>query len=214
MLSRKKIIAAVLFVLIGFAVFTFANPRNAEPATEPNTAIEETNNVVEPVEETTPVTPIVQPVVDNAPVITVNPTLVKIVEGYEYDVLEGVTVTDDRDQNLNITTSITENEDGYVVTYTVVDTSGNTATNTRTIVVLSPEGDEDNDHYTNEEEIENDSDFLDEDDTPSYDYRPSIDVSGITKTSMVYNTIDELKAVCEDEYYGTKGNLYSRSIKR
>ena len=207
MLSKKKIIAVVLFVLIGFAVFTFANPRNVEPATEPSTANEETKNVVDTTPEVNPTTPVVQPVipVDNAPVITVEPALVKIVEGYDYDVLEGVTVTDDIDQNLTVTASVTESEDGYVVTYTAIDRSGNTATNTRTIVVLSPEGDEDGDHYTNEEEIENNSDFLDEEDTPEYDYRPTIDVSGITKTSMVYDTIKTLKAACEDEYYGTKG---------
>ena len=209
MLNKKKIIAIVLFILIGFAMFTFANPReDLEPITEPNNSdnTNETTPVQPVVNPVVPVVPVVNPVaIDNAPVITVNPELVKIVEGYEYDVLEGVTVTDDIDTDLQIQTSITEEEDGYVVTYSVTDRSGNVSSNTRTIIVLDRDGDEDNDHYTNEEEIENGTDFDDEEDTPEYDYAPSIDINDIVKTSVVYDELEELNAICEDNYYITRG---------
>ena len=170
MLNKKKIIAIVAFILIGFAVYTFANPReDLEPITETNTTPDVTPiQTVVPV--VNPVAQQVQPVlVDNAPVITVEPKEIKVVEGYDYDVLEGVAVTDDIDNDLAIQTAITETEDGFEVTYTATDRSGNVATNTRTIIILDPKGDEDGDHYTNEEEIENESDFLDEEDTPNYD---------------------------------------------
>ena len=198
MLNKKKIIAIVLFVLIGFVVFTFANPRqNLEPTTETEPTVEEPTQI-QPV-----VQPIAQPVVqviDNAPVINVEPGLVKVVDGYEYDVLEGVTVVDDIDTNLNVTTSMVETEDGFEVTYRAVDRSGNIATNTRTIVILDKDGDEDNDHYTNEEEMEAETDFDDEEDHPEYDYNPTIDLSDTTKTSVVYDQVDELTAVCADNF--------------
>ena len=41
--------------------------------------------------------------VDNAPVITVNPTEVKILRGTDYDVNIGVTIADDKDTNLQPT---------------------------------------------------------------------------------------------------------------
>ena len=206
MLNKKKIIAIVAFILIGFAVYTFANPReDLEPITETNNT-----NDVTPVQSVVPVVnPVVQvnqPVfVDNAPVITVEPKEIKVVEGYDYDVLEGVAVTDDIDNDLAIQTAITETEDGFEVTYTATDRSGNVATNTRTIKILDPKGDEDGDGYTNEEEIENETDFLDEEDTPNYDSAPSINIDGVAKSSVVYNKLKSIKPVCTDGYYGKKG---------
>lgn len=207
MLNKKKIIAIVAFILIGFAMFTFANPReDLEPVSEPNET-NETTPIQPVVPVVNPVVPVVNPVVvDNAPVITVEPGVVKVVDGYDYDVLEGVTVVDDIDTNLPIQTSITEDEEGYVVTYTVTDRSGNVASNTRTIIVLDPDGDEDEDHYTNEEEVENGTDFDDEDDTPEYDYNPMIiKLSDMVTESVVYDELPELGISCYDNYYEIRG---------
>jgi head-tail adaptor len=139
MISKRKIAAMVLFLLMSLFMFAFANPG---PTTE----------------------------LGEAPVITVDPELVKIIEGTDYDVMTGVSVTDDRDTltaeaDLEDTTALEIGE--HEVTYTATDSDGNQATATRTIKVLDPDADEDGDGYTNQEEEDNGSDFDDPDSRPT-----------------------------------------------
>lgn len=206
MISKKKIVAIVLFILMGFVMFTFANPSDGIDSLTNPIDDEPVAPVKEPEKEVivNPVVPVV--VVDNAPVITVEPAIVKIVEGTEYNVLTGVTATDDKDTNLVINSSITsvDKVGEYDVTYTVTDSANHTATATRKIYVLEKDGDEDNDHYTNEEELEAETDFDDEESIPDYDYAPSIEVEG-NLTSVVYDKMSEIKESCTDQFYGTKG---------
>lgn len=179
MISKRKIVAIVSFILMGFIMFTFANPSDGIDSL--TTPIEKEQPVVKPVDNDKNKDKVItvnpQVVVDNAPVITVDPAIVKIVEGTEYDVKTGVTVTDDKDTNLVINTSITSiTEVGeYEVTYTVTDSANHTVTAKRKIVILSMNDDEDEDGYTNKEEFDNDSDFDDEDSTP-VDNAPEIEI--------------------------------------
>lgn len=183
MISKKKIVAIVLFILMGFVMFTFANPSDGIDSLTNPIDDEPVAPVKEPEKEVivNPVVPVV--VVDNAPVITVEPAIVKIVEGTEYNVLTGVTATDDKDTNLVINSSITsvDKVGEYDVTYTVTDSANHTATATRKIYVLEKDGDEDNDHYTNEEELEAETDFDDEESIPE-DLAPIITVEPETVT--------------------------------
>src|SRR5574344_1009777 len=73
------------------------------------------------------------------PTLTVNPTTVTIKRGENYDLMTGVSATDNVDNNVKITSSINTTTDlivgNHVVTYTATDKSGNSITATRTIVV-------------------------------------------------------------------------------
>ncbi len=215
MRDKKKIFALVLFILMGFFMFTFANPSDGiDELTTPVEEVEE--DTTEPVIEETPIqvnntANQVIAAVDNAPVITVNPTEVKILRGTDYDVNIGVTIADDKDTNLQPTISMTSTIDAevgtYTITYTVTDSGNNTATATRIIKVLEPNGDEDNDHYSNEEELANDSDFDDAEIVPEYDYAPSIDFSSCPTSMTVYDAEIDFSecATATDEYYETTG---------
>lgn len=174
MISKKKIIAIVSFILMGFVMFTFANPSDGvEKLEEP---IQNEQKPVEPVKhedkdsiEPPKVVPIV--VVDNAPTITVAPTIVKVVEGTTYDVKNGVTVTDDKDTDLAVRSDISvigknDVKGTYEVNFTVVDRANNISTAKRTIIVLAKDDDEDSDGYTNIEEASYGSNFDDNKEIP------------------------------------------------
>ena len=220
MRDKKKLLALILFLLMGFFMFTFANPSDGigtltkpiegeqeevdEPE-EPVIEVEDDNNGNNE-----------QPVIvdiNTAPVITVNPNLVKIILGEEYDVMTGVVVTDDRQPNLinEVRTTIESTDEleagSYVVTYTVTDNGGNTVTATRTIMILDPIGDEDSDGYTNEEEKEADKDFDDEEDTPEYQPNPTINYDNCPVSMTVYGEVPNFEECIEvtDEFYGTEG---------
>ena len=220
MRDNKKLLALILFLLMGFFMFTFANPSDGigtltkpiegeqeevdEPE-EPVIEVEDDNNGNNE-----------QPVIvdiNTAPVITVNPNLVKIILGEEYDVMTGVVVTDDRQPNLinEVRTTIESTDEleagSYVVTYTVTDNGGNTVTATRTIMILDPIGDEDSDGYTNEEEKEAGKDFDDEEDTPEYQPNPTINYDNCPVSMTVYGEVPNFEECIEvtDEFYGTEG---------
>lgn len=73
------------------------------------------------------------------PTITVNPTTVTIDVGTSYNIMTGVLVTDNLDQNITVTTTGTFNPNSvgtYTIRYNAMDKAGNSATErTRTIIV-------------------------------------------------------------------------------
>ncbi len=157
-MSKKKIIAIVLFIFLGLFMFTFANPGEVKPVLK-----DPIKDVVEPKDNQDDdlnndnnqdiTTPVVNPVT-NIPNIKVEPKRVIILYGDKYDVMTGVTL--DSDEKLEINADITDttklNIGTYTITYTV-SKNNNTKSSTRELVVLDPKGDEDNDGFTNEEEI-------------------------------------------------------------
>ena len=169
-MDKKKIIAIILFILLGLFIFTFANPgpSTLDPVEVPGQGEEDKDtdkeqndnkdeeNQDDEQDENNNDRPVVE--VDEAPVIEINPTTVTILFGQNYDVMTGVKASDDNDI-VRVTASITDTtklEVGtHTITYTTTDTANHTTTATRTIIVLDPKGDNDDDGYTNEEEIEN-----------------------------------------------------------
>ena len=220
-MDKKKIIAIILFILLGLFIFTFANPAPStlDPVEVPgqgeedkDTDNEQDDNKDEEQddeqEEDNNDRPVIN--VDEAPVIEINPKTVTILFGQNYDVMTGVKASDDNDV-VSVTASITDTtklEVGtHTITYTTSDKAGHTTTATRTIIVLNPTGDNDNDGYTNEEEIENGTNPDDEEEYPEYSKNPSIDFSSCATSMVVYDELinfeDCVKAT--DEFYGTEG---------
>ncbi|MEG1009661.1 MAG: DUF5011 domain-containing protein, partial [Clostridia bacterium] len=153
-MSKKKIFAIILFIFMSLYMFTFANPgKDIEeiPVGPDETEKEPETKPVEKPEEN----PLV---IDHKPVVNINPVDILILAGSNYDLAIGVNVVDDLDVLTaipNITTTTLLNVGNHKVTYTATDRSGNVATNIRNIRVLDPKGDDDNDGFTNEEEMEN-----------------------------------------------------------
>lgn len=76
------------------------------------------------------------------PVITVANDTVEMYSGAEYDLLDGVTVTDEYDTNLTATVSDNGGFDGktvgtFVITYSATNSKGQTATATKTVKVVA-----------------------------------------------------------------------------
>ena len=194
MRNKKKLFALVLFILMGFFMFTFANPSDGINSLT-TLANDKKDKDIEEVKEVTKISdnnPQMIVAVDNAPIITVTPKELKIIRGVDYDVTTGVVVTDDKDVNLKPVVSMTSMLDAeigvYTLTYTVTDSGNNTRTATRTIKVLEPGADEDNDGYTNKEEYDNDTDFDNVDKYPEYEKNPSIIINEENIYSMEINT--------------------------
>ena len=221
-MDKKKIIAIILFILLGLFIFTFANPgpSTLDPAEGPGQSEEdkdtdkeqndnkdEENQDDEQNEEDND-RPVVE--VDEAPVIEINPTTVTILFGQNYDVMTGVKASDDNDI-VKVTASITDTtklEVGtHTITYTTTDTANHTTRATRTIVVLDPKGDNDEDGYTNEEEIENGNNPDDKEDHPDYNTNPTIDFSACMTSMVVYDELPNFEECVKatDEFYGTEG---------
>ena len=221
-MDKKKIIAIILFILLGLLIFTFANPgpstldpvevpgqSDGDKDTEDDEKIEEPDvdaEYDEDDEETD--RPVVE--IDNAPIIEINPKTITILLGQNYDVMTGVKASDDNDI-VKVTASITDTtklEVGtHTITYTTSDRTGHTTTATRTIVVLDPKGDNDEDGYTNEEEIENGNNPDDKEDHPDYNTKPTIDFSACITSMVVYDELPNFEECVKatDEFYGTEG---------
>ena len=218
-MDKKKIIAIILFILLGLLIFTFANPgpstldpvevpgqSDGDKDTEDDEKIEEPDVDAEDEEETD--RPVVE--IDNAPIIEINPKTVTILLGQNYDVMTGVKASDDNDI-VKVTASVidtTKLEVGtHTITYTTSDRAGHTTTATRTIVVLDPKGDNDEDGYTNEEEIENGNNPDDKEDHPDYNTKPTIDFSACITSMVVYDELPNFEECVKatDEFYGTEG---------
>lgn len=225
-MDKKKIFAITLFLLMGFFMFTFANPSDngyevigeqtettIETKDEDITVSDVVNNANNLFNNNTnngfnPVNPIV--IVDNAPVINVTPKTVKIVLGQDYDVFEGVTVEDDNDilvVNASIKDTKSLEAGSYVISYDATDRSGNKSIATRTIIVLDLLGDEDNDGYTNEEELASETDFDNEEETPDYDKAPAIDYSNCDTSMIVFGNVPDFETCVKvtDNFYGEEG---------
>lgn len=215
-MDKKKITAIILFVIMGLVMFSFANPSDPIEESKDNkeqkeTKKDQTNNEEETNNEEN--TEQVnrndynnqnnEIVVDNAPIITINPSIVKIVEGTNYDVLSGVTATDDLDTVAlkDITYNTSELAVGeYVINYeTTADRKNQIGKNSRTIKVLSKTDDEDNDGYTNGEESSAGTNFDDENSKPNYGSAPVINISEDNIYSMeVKTTIPTFVASADD----------------
>ena len=220
-MDKKKIIAIILFILLGLLIFTFANPgpstldpvevpgqSDGDKDTEDDEKIEEPDVDAEDEDEEETDRPVVE--IDNAPIIEINPKTVTILFGQNYDVMTGVKASDDNDI-VKVTASVidtTKLEVGtHTITYTTSDRAGHTTTATRTIVVLDPKGDNDEDGYTNEEEIENGNNPDDKEDHPDYNTKPTIDFSACITSMVVYDELPNFEECVKatDEFYGTEG---------
>lgn len=220
-MDKKKIIAIILFILLGLLIFTFANPgpstldpvevpgqSDGDKDTEDDEKIEEPDVDAEDEDEEETDRPVVE--IDNAPIIEINPKTVTILFGQNYDVMTGVKASDDNDI-VKVTASVidtTKLEVGtHTITYTTSDRAGYTTTATRTIVVLDPKGDNDEDGYTNEEEIENGNNPDDKEDHPDYNTKPTIDFSACITSMVVYDELPNFEECVKatDEFYGTEG---------
>ena len=220
-MDKKKIIAIILFILLGLFIFTFANPgpstldpvevpgqSDGDKDTEDDEKIEEPDVDAEDEDEEETDRPVVE--IDNAPIIEINPKTVTILFGQNYDVMTGVKASDDNDI-VKVTASVidtTKLEVGtHTITYTTSDRAGHTTTATRTIVVLDPKGDNDEDGYTNEEEIENGNNPDDKEDHPDYNTKPTIDFSACITSMVVYDELPNFEECVKatDEFYGTEG---------
>ncbi len=156
--------------------------------------------------------------VNATPVITVDPTLVKIIVGTNYDVTTGVVTTDDVDTFI-ITSDITDTTilavGSHIVTYTATDAIGNISTATRTINILSKTADEDHDKYTNGEELLAGTNFDDASSYPSYSPYPTItlDVNNVYKM-QVGSSIPVFNATAFDVADGDIPVTIEKSINR
>jgi hypothetical protein len=139
MISKRKIAAMILFLLMSLFMFTFANPAGNP---EENLIPEEEINEEEPTpvipEPVTPPVVVIPPIVDDeelvldttAPIIVINGGDVIIRIGDTY-IDQGATVTDDTDEDVSLVTSTnlsTNIRGSYIVTYNATDSSGNVAT--------------------------------------------------------------------------------------
>ena len=207
-MDKKKIFAIVLFLLMGFFMFTFANPTNElekiednEQETEEKENVKINNQKQQPViNELNVLNQQIQNVneqqdeKDNlAPSITLEPKKVTLLEGENYDVMENVKAIDEIDGEVKVTASITDitnlKPGKYEIIYEAEDKSGNKSTEKREIVILSKTGDEDNDGYSNEEEIEYKTDFNDEKSTPDYSNKPALNLENMPTSIVVYDTL-------------------------
>ena len=197
-MSKKKIIAIILFIFLCLFMFTYAGPGNLElkdikDSKEPiedqnkdnNNDKDNKDNIKDDSKEN------IKVVVKNAPEIIVEPYKVVILYGDDYDIMSGVSLNGE--EKLSIKADITSTKElkvgQHIVTYTAEDKNGNKATATRKIIVLDPQGDEDKDGFTNEEEIKNDDpkDPFDPESHPET-IAPTIKLLGSNPYRMAVNT--------------------------
>lgn len=205
-MDKKKLLAIVLFLLMGFFMFTFANPSEEQKEIDDkNTTEDKTKDIpkdnIEQVKlvnnnQTTQI--INTKNVEDAkevilPTITVEPKTVKIVEGTNYDVMENVSAKSKDGEILEVTPSIKDTSKllpgRYEIIYEITDKDGNKNTETRELIVVSKTGDEDSDGYTNEEEQNAKTDFDDENSKPDYSNKPVLNLENIKSSIVVYDTI-------------------------
>ena len=162
MRDKKKLLALLLFLIMGFFMFTFANPSDGistlpklDEETSENDKDKENNEEDKEDNQSQVVV-----TVDNAPVINIEPKTVSIAYGTDYNVMTGVIVNDDNDKDLVATPSFTNTKElevgTYTITYTVIDRAGNTATASRTLIVFE---DKNNNNIPDEEEKHYDVNF-------------------------------------------------------
>ena len=139
---------------------------------------------------------------DMPPVVKFTIDPLKVIQGTNYDLLDGVIVTDDYTDGLGIA-DYNPKAIGAVGEHTITYTSeedrlGQTGTATRIVKILDPNADEDNDGYTNIEEYNAGTDWDDINDYPDYDKEPKITITDNVPNeitvydSAYFNTTDKL----------------------
>ncbi len=175
------------------------NSTNTNTNTNTNNSNTENNNNTSSSNENNN-TPTEAPVKPNAPVLSVTPERVVILLGDDFDIKSGLSI--ESSENLTVATSVDDIKDlnvgEHTVTYTVTDSYDQSANASRTIVVLDPNSDEDNDGYTNKDERDNGYSL---DDGSSHPKEPTLTLKGDNPLTVlqghVYNepgylfTVDE-----------------------
>lgn len=177
---NKKRISVIIFILFA-SLFSFKvinpiiiekNYKNDISKEDEETKIDIPENMEEQINKVQVPDVIQKPTVvkkkNHKPTIYINPKSLKILEGTKYDVYKGVTVVNNTNNNLSATITDTTTLEGnkiHTITYFAKNSAG-TASNERFIKVLLPNADEDNDGFTNKEEVDNNTDFNNEEDYP------------------------------------------------
>lgn len=180
------------------------NTSNEEINNEENESDKENNTIKLP--EIKPL-PGNDDVVDNAPSMYVIPNQIKIFYGTHIDLMDGVSVIDDEDIVFVLPVQLLTEEleiGEHTISYeSSADRKGQVAKGSRTIIVLDPNSDEDNDGYTNKEEQIAGTDFDDDKSYPEYDKKPTIilDENNIYEIN-IFDEIKEFKATAYDEADG------------
>ncbi len=267
MISKKKIVAIVLFILFSLFIFAFANIGNGPEGDEllPKITISDNNTYVMEVHTEIPefnsnaisfekenidveikhninrdivgeylVEFIATDVYGNTQTIkkkfnvvdTTRPVIRLIGEssykrmlGYEVYEDEQARVTDNYDSTRIINGSVIGNASivgTYSFNYTATDANGNIARPAvRTIKMIDPLADEDQDGYTNLEEYNNGTNYDDPDSHPTYDKAPTItlDLSNIYSIE-VHSNIPEFKATAFDVADGNITVIITHNIDR
>ncbi|MDD4733684.1 MAG: DUF5011 domain-containing protein [Bacilli bacterium] len=178
-MNKKRIIVIIFILFASLFSFKVINPIIIEKNYKSDiseeveeTKIDITENMEEQIRKVQVPDVIQKPTVVKKkirkPIIYVNPKSLKILEGTKYDVYKGVTVANNTNNNLSATitdTTILEGNKIHTITYFAKNSAG-IASNERFIEVLLPKDDEDNDKFTNKEEVDNNTDFNNEEDYP------------------------------------------------
>ena len=225
---KRKIVAIILFNFIGLFLFTYIGPDNSNiKDLQPNIdepVFQEEINITEKIENEIEIIEMEEEKSNNnkkqettknetpkikTSNIILSPENIVILLGDDYNLMEGLTI--DSGRNLEVSTNIIDTKKLSVgkheIIYSTTDINGEKVTAKRLVTVLHPEADEDNDGYTNEEEAKANSDFLNEDNIPTYSKELTFDLSKCTNNMTVYDEIPNLDkcAVATHEFYGTKG---------
>ena len=153
-MSKKKIIAIILFIFLCLFMFTYASPSNEiKPKDDP--VLEQVDGEVEKEENKEDKQDDSNYVKKEKLYIIVPDEKILILAGEDYDLLKDVKLNLDKDIKISVNVSdTTELEPGtHKIEYVARDEDGNKITAEREIVVLDPNGDEDQDGFTNKEEF-------------------------------------------------------------
>lgn len=188
-MNKKRIVVIIFILFVSLFSFKVINPiiikknyKNDIIKEVEETKVDITENIEEKIRKVQVPDVIQKPTVVNKkiqkptvvkkiihkPIIYVNPKSLKILEGTKYDVYKGVTVANNTNNNLSATITDTTTLEGnkiYIITYFAKNSAG-TASNERIIKVLLTIDDEDNDGFTNKEEVDNNTDFNNKEDYP------------------------------------------------
>ena len=216
-MSKRKIIAIILFNFLGLFLFTYISPGDVKKQDPENqtkieddrtdikeniTAIKNETNIGKDMED-------IKKHFVSTPNITITPEEIVILHGDDYNLMRGLSIN--TKNKLSITTNITDTTTLKVgkhhIIYSAIDTNGKQILATRTVIVLEPEGDDDKDGFTNEEELKTESNPLNEDNTPKYSKELAIDFSNCRTSMVVYDEIPDFNScvTVTDEFYGTEG---------
>ena len=162
-MSKNKIIAIILFNFLSLFLFTYISPETSvEVLKEEILNNDNSDAVVENFEKEIEVQEEKEYIDVNKEIniktskIILTPEIVTILYKEDFNIMTGVKI--DTGRNLLISSNISDTTTlsigKHYIIYSAKDINGQKITATRTIQVLDPDGDEDNDGFTNEEELE------------------------------------------------------------